>query len=290
VIALSLRSIARALGGEITGAQVLAPGPGHGPKDRSLSIRISPTAPDGFVAFSHSGDPWDACKDHVRSRLGIDRRPRENRPQTTALRRPPSSSAGSFDTADDRTGPALALWHAGVDPRGTLAERYLSSRSLELAADVAGDVLRWHPGVKALLALFRNISTGEPQAVSRTFLDAQGRKIERKFFGPVGAAAVMLDPFDAVTHGLHICEGIETGLAARQLGLKPTWALGSAGAIAAFPVLDGVECLTLLAENDAASARSVEACASRWHAAGREVLINEPTVGKDLNDSVRGAA
>ena len=31
-------------------------------------------------------------------------------------------------------------------------------------------------------------------------------------------------------------------------------------AIASFPVLAGVECLTILAENDAASAKAVEAC------------------------------
>jgi hypothetical protein len=36
MIVLDLRSIARALGGEISGNQVLAPGPGHGPRDRSL--------------------------------------------------------------------------------------------------------------------------------------------------------------------------------------------------------------------------------------------------------------
>ena len=37
---LDLRSIACALGGEISGRQILAPGPGHRPQDRSLSIRI----------------------------------------------------------------------------------------------------------------------------------------------------------------------------------------------------------------------------------------------------------
>jgi len=276
-----LRSVARQLGGDVVGSQVLAPGPGHGPKDRSLSIRISASAPDGLLVFSHSGDPWDACKDHVRARLGIDRGPRENRLQTTALRRqaPPPG----------RTAHALALWQAGVDPRGTLVERYLDSRSLRLGADVAATVLRWHASIGAMLVLFRDIVTDEPRAISRTYLNTEGHKLERKFLGPVGGAAVMLDPFDAVTQGLYIGEGVETCMAARQLGLRPTWALGSAGAIAAFPVLSGVECLTLLAENDAASAHSVEACAARWHAAGREVFINEPMLGKDLNDAVRGA-
>ncbi len=141
-----------------------------------------------------------------------------------------------------------------------------------------------------MVALFRNIRTGEPQAVSRTFLDRDGRKRGRQFLGPVGGAAVMLDGFETVTSGLHIGEGVETCLAARQLGLRPAWALGSSGAIAAFPVLSGVECLTLLSEHDDASAKAVEACAARWHAAGRGVLINRPIGGKDLNDVVKGQA
>jgi putative DNA primase/helicase len=83
-----------------------------------------------------------------------------------------------------------------------------------------------------------------------------------------------------VTHGLHICEGVETGLAARQLGLRPTWALGSTGNIERFPVLAGVECLTLLAEHDQASEKAVQTCGERWHAACREVLINQPLRGE----------
>jgi hypothetical protein len=189
-----------------------------------------------------------------------------------------------------RSVAALRLWREGVDPRGTFAETYLASRRLELDGDIAGYVLRWHPGQGAMLALFRNIGTGEPQAVSRTFLDLGGRKIGRRFLGPVGGCAVMLDAFDAVTTGLHVGEGIETCLAARQFGFRPAWAVGSAGTVASFPVLNGVEHLTLLAEHDEASARAVQACAIRWDAAGREVVLNRPIGGKDLNDVLRGAA
>jgi hypothetical protein len=63
--------------------------------------------------------------------------------------------------------------------------------------------------------------------------------------------------------------------------------LAPAVAVAAFLVLDGIEALTLLAERDEASARAVEACAARWHAADREVRINEPVGCKDLNDALR---
>ena len=57
-----------------------------------------------------------------------------------------------------------------------------------------------------------------------------------------------------------------------------------------------LETLSILAEfnrdgtPNAANAAAIDKCAARWHAAGREVLVVEPTVGGDLNDAlVRGA-
>ena len=205
---------------------------------------------------------------------------------------PRPTTAPATDNGDNRE-KALALWRESVDPRGTVVERYLNSRALALDDDVAGDVIRWHPRIGAMVALFRNVETSEPQAVCRTFLDREGKKIGRKFLGPAWGAAIMLDPFENVLGGLHIGEGVETCLAARQYGLRPVWALGSAGAIAALPVLDGVKRLTLLKEADIASERACEACAARWHASGREVFFNSPRVGKDLNDAliiIRGAS
>jgi putative DNA primase/helicase len=284
----NLRAIAHALGGEVSGSQVLAPGPGHGPRDRSLSVRLSATAPDGFIAFGHAGDDWRACRDYVRERLGLDRT--AWKAERSDRSRPAPKRLPSINSDDDakRTADVAALWRASVNSRGTPVELYLNSRGLELDDDIAGEVLRWHPGIGAMLALFRNIASGRPQAVGRTFLDGEARKIERKFLGPVGGAAIMLDPSDAVLGGLHVGEGVETCLAARQLGLRPCWALGSKGAIGAFPVLSGIEALTILAESDAE--RETQGCAARWHDARREVFINRPIGGKDLNDAIRGAA
>ena len=111
------------------------------------------------------------------------------------------------------TAQAMALWEQGVDPRGTPVEKYLNEdRKLDLGVDLAGEVLRWHQGIGAMLALFRNILTGEPQAISRTFIDPNTlKRLSRKFTGPVGGAAVMLDAFEGVLDGLHIGEGIEQG-------------------------------------------------------------------------------
>jgi putative DNA primase/helicase len=280
-----LRAIARALGGEVVGRQVVAPGPRHSRRDRSLSIRLSATAPEGFLAFSHAGDDFAECRDYVKRALGMPT-DKPTPPQHTREPRPPQPNAD--DSAATRTTDAIKVWREGVDPRGTLAELYLAGRGLDLGEDIAGDVLRWHPLTKAMLALFRDIRTDEPRAISRTFINDAALKIGRKFLGPVGGCAVKLDADEEVLAGLHIGEGIETCLAARQLGLRPTWALGSKGAIGTFPVLSGLECLTILAEPDAE--REIDAGAIRWHAAGREVLINRPIGGKDLNDAVRGAS
>ena len=278
-----LRTIARLLNGEVSGSQVLAPGPGHKRRDRSLSLKLSASSPDGFLTHSFAGDPWQECRDYVRERLRIERQNASRRPAETRRPEPPLED----ESREKKIADALSLWAASVDPRGTIVERYLNSRALDIGEGLAGPVLRWHPGVGTLLALFRNVHTDAPQAVSRTFLDREGRKVERKFLGPVGGAAVKLDPDENVLGGLHIGEGIETCLAGRRLGLKPAWALGSKGAIGGFPVLSGVESLTILAEPDAET--EVEACASRWHAAGREVLINRPIGGKDINDALRRA-
>ena len=194
----------------------------------------------------------------------------EGRPQPLAI------------AGEDRAAAALALWAASGDPRGTAAQRYLNSRWLELGDDIAGEVLRWHGGIGAMIALFRDIRTDEPRAVSRTYLDKDARKTERKFLGAVGGCAIKLDADDTVLGGMHLTEGIESGMAARQLRLKPCWALGSKGAIGAFPVLSSIECLTILAEPDAA--KETEACAARWHAAGREVFLLDAVDGKDAND------
>jgi 5S rRNA maturation endonuclease (ribonuclease M5) len=67
----SIQQIAELLGGEVRGNQVCAPGPGHSVSDRSLSVLIDASAPDGFVIHSFAGDDAIACRDYVRDRLGL---------------------------------------------------------------------------------------------------------------------------------------------------------------------------------------------------------------------------
>jgi len=55
----------------------------------------------------------------------------------------------------------------------------------------------------------------------------------------------------------HGREGIETCMAAQQLGIRPAWALGSVGAISFFPVIESVQELILLGETGVASTTAI---------------------------------
>jgi hypothetical protein len=209
------------------------------------------------------------------------------------LRREPRPAAVDYDIGR-RTELALGIWRSTSPIKGTLAETYLRSRRLDWNCELDA-VLRFHPGlllygrtVAGIVGLFRDICSDEPCGIQRVFLDIDGRKIERRMLGRSKGAAIKLDAHETVTLGLHIGEGIETVLAARQLGYRPSWALGSAGAISEFPVLPGIEAISVFAENDDASQGSAEACIERYVDADREAWLCEPTNG-DMNDAIRQA-
>lgn len=64
-----LRSIALALGGQVSGREVLAPTPGHSNRDRGTAIRLANGAPDGLLVTCFNGGQADALavKDRLRA-------------------------------------------------------------------------------------------------------------------------------------------------------------------------------------------------------------------------------
>ena len=128
---------------------------------------------------------------------------------------------------------------------------------------------------ECLLVAYRSLDTNVITGLSRILLDEPERwpKTQRKMLGVVRRAAIKLAP---VTDALAVAEGFESALAANMLGYGPTWALGSAGAVAN-------------AENDesGASRKATERCASRWLRAGRTVSRVWPDQEcSDLNDKL----
>jgi putative DNA primase/helicase len=303
-----LRAVAHALGGQVAGKDTaLAPGPGHTSRDRSLAVRLDPAAPDGFLIFSHAGDDWKLCRDHVRARLGLPtwesgdgyhRAIPHDRVEKWDL----AVVETKFDShamSDDellRISAARRTWEAGHDPRGTPAEKYLrDERKLDLPDELAGTVLRFNPRcpwrnentgktdhVPALIVPFRSIDQDSITGIHRIALRDDGTKLGRRMLGIVHRAAIKFDLVD--NDSLAIGEGVETTMAARQLGFAPAWALGSVGAISFFPLIEGVKVLFILGEKGDASARAVRLCGTRWQRAGRRVRIVMPDIGSDLND------
>ncbi|MBD0276220.1 MAG: toprim domain-containing protein, partial [Acetobacteraceae bacterium] len=59
----------------------------------------------------------------------------------------------------------------------------------------------------------------------------------------------------------------------------PVWAAGSAGGIRNFPVLPGIEALTIFADQDGAGIGAARECGRRWAEAGREARLLAPPEG-----------
>jgi hypothetical protein len=222
--------------------------------------------------------------------LGVEDRPAVARPAPTHRSPLPN----------DNSGRAIELWRAAAPIAGTVVEVYLRSRGLDFS-DSDGEVLRFHPrcpfgGVThpCMLALFRRIVDDNPVAVHRTRLTPEGRKLDRMTLGPMASAAIKFGRHEDIESGLHVGEGVETTLAAIALGFRPAWALGSAGGIRAFPLLAGIDCLTILVDHDnpdkngrQAGHEAARECAHRWRDAGKEVLFVLPDrMGDDVADLV----
>ncbi len=197
----------------------------------------------------------------------------------------------------------LDLWNSSqpVTP-GTTAHTYLIAR--ECAIPPADGALRCteslaHPSGyagPALIALVTDAVTGEPMTLHKTWIRADGTKADieqpRLLLGgfPKKGGVIRIYPDDGVTTGLAVGEGIETMLTAAE-AFRPVWSCIDAGNLGAFPVLDAIEELLIIADNDVLGLKAADDCARRWFDAGRRVRIAQsPIPGQDLNDLVRQAA
>jgi Toprim domain len=215
-----------------------------------------------LIAREHNAKLVEAIRIAERDFLGGGRTP--------AAPERPSAAA---DDGEARSSAALRLWSESAPTTGTLADRYfIEQRGLDIRQLDLGHALRWHAGRQAVIALMTDAISGEPIGVHRTFLGADGDKLERKMLGRQGV--VRVSPDNAVTVGLGITEGVEDGLAVLLSGWVPVWAATSAGAIARFPVLSGIEALTLFADADAPGMRAAETCAANWRVAGRDARLS----------------
>lgn len=306
---LSLREFALALNGKIVSGGVSFAPAGHSDRDQSGRLFLDPSKHNGYriACLSPRDDPIQV-RDDVDLRCGLPRwepaSGREARTFDPAEQAQREREAESLKREREAAAQVKAergrrIWdEADCDPWSKLPGRYMRlHRGVEPAAETAGHASRFHAAgpweglrVPMLLHGFRDIYTNEIVGLHRTRLDPRtAEKTGRRMLGRAAGAAIKLSHDTTVTTGLHIAEGVESALAGMMLGLHPMWALGSVGGIAAFPVLAGIETLTICAETDdgGASQAAIEQAGNRWADAGREVHICRPRVGGDLNDAIR---
>lgn len=274
--------------GHLSGKWINIPGPGHSSKDRSLGIMVDPNTPDGFRISSLAGDDPVTCRKHVRELL------KNSAPNLAELTGPHSLPN---EATAERISRAMAIWSQAVPINGTVVEKYLTTRGcLPMAGDSVANDLRFHPlcpfgadRVPAMVALVRDVISGEPTAVHRTALmdDGSGKRImpngqsAKMMMGRAKGAAVMFGRSDS---RMGIAEGIETALSAQKIFSMPVWACLSAGGIAGCPIINGLEHLTIFADHDKAGIRAAVACGRHYQKNSIEVEVRHPTsLGDDWN-------
>lgn len=303
-IHLDIRSAATALRGDVVAGGILVPGPGHGPRDRSLSVQFNDNSPEGFVVNSFAGDDPIECRDYVRDVLGL---PGWRPCGRDRVPRPPARPPKPEPTENGNLARAARIWDAALSPVGTIVDTYLDSRGIHLTPDVLrADAIRFHPNchaghdlrLPAMVCRYTDAKTGEFRGVHRTFLrtDGAGKAVmpdggqAKRMLGPVKGAVIRLTPDDEVTTAIGIAEGIETALAVLNLGAAPIWACGSATTLAAFPVLSCIDILTVWADRGAAGETSANTVATTWSEAGREAHIKLPIGDDDFNSAIQGVS
>lgn len=202
---------------------------------------------------------------------------------------------------------AWAVWKAGVPARGTLVDRYLSGRGLAMPDPAPW--LRFHPALRtapdgaafpAMLAAVQD-GAGLFLAVHRTWIcerpDGSVGKAPvspaRKILGPARGGAIRLDGGGG-SDFLALAEGIETGLAVRQVASRvfgmavPVWAVIWAGGFRTVALPDAARRVLICADGDepdlarkitlgptptTAAGKQVAKAYGHWRASGRSVAV-----------------
>ena len=234
---------------------------------------------------------------------------------------------------------AARIWHEASPITDSLAARYILQRlhltALPAPMIEAGQ-MRFHPApyfdagrygldpqagesrlrdcAGAMVCRLSDPITGEGRGIHRTLLTADGLKYAsgaaKRMLGtkedldsPARPVVIRLCDPDAAGDtllGLAIAEGIENAIAAAvRYSWFPIWATATAGNMRAFPVINGVETLTIFADHDKINPQTGQRagddaaleCGLRWQEADREARIIKPTIeGLDFADMQERAA
>src|SRR4051812_34206823 len=104
---MNIDELAALLGGSVNGQWINIPAPGHSSKDKSLGIKLDPSAPHGFRINSFAQDDPELCVRHVVQRLKQLNFPHQIEPVVPE----PVTGARKPDCA-------LAIWRCAGRPEG----------------------------------------------------------------------------------------------------------------------------------------------------------------------------
>lgn len=241
------------------------------------------TSGDGFALLRHvHGCDFPRALRMVADALGMA----GGEPAPTRPAPPPAPARREKRTT--LASDAAARWHrARPITEGTVAARYLAARECALPHP-DGD-LRWHPRVEhwraghigpALVALITDARTAAPVSMHMTWLtpDGSGKADldapRLTLPGQTNRGVIRLWPDHEVETGLAAGEGVETALSFARV-FAPVWATVVGNNLASLPALPGIECLTILVDDDPAGRKAAHECAARWDEAGAEVRLIE---------------
>ncbi|MEO5951568.1 MAG: toprim domain-containing protein [Chloroflexia bacterium] len=279
---MSPYELASAIGGEFRKGWFNIPAPGHSSRDRSLGFQFDPSAPGGLRIHTFSRPGISVCRAHIEALLNKFLAGGSITLEVGSLAQNENRIARGIASAQ-------AIWNEAAPIKGTIAEAYLNFRGCQVSeAIIAAASLRFHPHCifgyeryPAMVALMRNVATGQPSGIHRTALkdDGTGKrtlpegKSAKMMMGTPKGSAVMLMQCSTI---LGISEGIESGLSASQLFGIPVWATMSAKGIADFPVIYGLKHLTVFADHDPVGLAAARSCGGTYKEAGIEGQIRCP--------------
>lgn len=284
---LNAASTAKALQAKKLGSSWLVRCPAHDDTNPSLSITNGKN--DKPIFYCHAGCDWKDIRNALQHL---------SPPNYAIVRNTHSKSSNPVKPKLEWSDKAERIWQSSLPIYGTLAERYLLARGCLIPET---DHLRFlpkgsHTKHPAMIALISNAVTGKPQSIHFTFLQPNGeakanipRPKDVLFDHGIKNGVIRLTHDDAVTLGLGIAEGIETALCCMKDGWQPVWSTINANNMRAFPRLEGIEALTIFADNDSSGAgqKAAQECQKRYRQFGCDARIIMPsTLGNDWADIV----
>jgi hypothetical protein len=270
---MTARELTLALGGRWSGNAGKVRCPCHDDRTPSMSIRDG-DEPGRVLVHCFAGCRSDDIIHELR-RQGVLEKPEPGKRRSRRRDHSPRPVEHKPDPL------ALEMWRSAKPADGTIVERYLRNRGIELPVPSPIRVTPMDDLIAAVQA-----PSGEIIAVQVTQL-ADCKKadvaIPRITTGALGLGAVRLDKAGDI---LGIAEGIETAFSAMQLFNIPVWASLGAARMCRVSIPDSVRELHIFGDNDAPGRAAAERTAGVYRARKR-VLRFPPKGFKDFNDLLR---